>query len=330
MIFSERDLLEPAVESVSTIEWEETNCLLCGGGKWSQLVEAPDNFPGGKGLWFAVVQCLDCGLCFTNPRPSARTMSQFYPPSYKPHRAPNARNRKKLNRRPVGFRAWLRKERQALAWHGHGRLLDFGCGAGSFLERMHRRGWQVTGLDANPAAVERIRSEMGLEALVGTLPHPALSSASFDVVTMWESLEHVHDPLKVLKQAKRLLVPGGKLIVTVPNIDSLAFRTFGHAWYGLDLPRHLTHFAPWTLRILLHRAGFSPGPIRMVRHSHWLRWSAKLAARYAQPTLWHRLLQTKPVSRLLTWYSSWSRQADCMFVIAENCVAGPQSVREPW
>jgi len=330
MVFSQRGLLEPVAETTDSVQWEETNCLLCGGGKWSHLLEAPDNFPGGRGLWFAVVQCLDCGLCFTNPRPSPKAMGQFYPFEYKPHRSPSTRSRRKLTRRPVGFRAWLRKERQALAWQGRGRLLDFGCGGGSFLERMHRRGWQVTGLDASSAAVERVRSELGLEVFCGTLPHPALAPASFDVITMWESLEHVHDPLKVLRQARQLLVPGGKLIVTVPNIDSMAFRWFGHAWYGLDLPRHLTHFAPWTLKIMLYRAGFTPGPVRMVRHSHWLRWSAKLACAQSRGSLWHRLLHTKPVSRLATWYSFWSRQADCMFVTAENRDPAGSAVHEPW
>src|SRR5205823_10757107 len=127
-------------------------------------------------------------------------------------------------------------------------------------------------------------------------------SASFDVITMWHSLEHVHHPMKILREAHRLLVPGGRLLVAVPNIDSLPFRWFGSAWYGLDLPRHLTHFAPWTLHLMLERAGFRPGPMCMVRHSDWLRSSAKLARQTGHATLWQRWLTRKPLSRLVSWY----------------------------
>lgn len=315
MIIFPRLLRTPQLRVPSTIEWEECNCLLCGGNHYTPLVEAPDNMPGGKGLWFAVVQCQDCGLCFTNPRPSPRSIAQFYPPAYRPHRVPGRRRNTSSVQKPRE-RKWPRKERQPLPWHGQGRLLDFGCGGGSFLQRMHRRGWQVTGLDVSEAAVQGVRSELKLKALCGSLPHPDLAPASFDVITMWESLEHVHDPLKVLRQARRLLVPGGRLVVTVPNIDSLAFRWFGHAWYGLDLPRHLTHFAPWSLATMLARAGFEPRPARMVRHSHWLRWSAKLAAGHGSKQLSHRLLQTKPASRLITWLSYLSGQADCVLFTA--------------
>src|SRR5205823_1209681 len=206
-------------------------------------------------LWFAVAQCQSCGLCFTNPRPSRQSITSFYPDSYRPHQTPDARRRRP---RPVSPGSWARprNERLALPWHGEGRLLDFGCGGGSYLERMARQGWRVTGVDASPAAVNRIRNDLGLNAHVGSLPHARLHAESFDVVTMWHSLEHVHDPLDVLRQARRLLAPGGKLVVAVPNIDSLPFRWFGHAWYGLDLPRHLTHFSAWTLKLMLQRAGF--------------------------------------------------------------------------
>ena len=102
---------------------------------------------------------------------------------------------------------------------------------------------------------------------------------------MWQALEHVHDPLRVLCEAHRLLVPGGKIVVAVPNMDSLPYRWFGRAWQGLDLPRHLTHFSPRTLHKMLQRAGFQVGPVRMVRHSNWLRASAALSshARAALP-----------------------------------------------
>jgi 2-polyprenyl-3-methyl-5-hydroxy-6-metoxy-1,4-benzoquinol methylase len=307
----------PVPEQRAVVEWEETACLLCGRHQSELLLEAPDTVPDGSGLWFAVVQCQDCGLCFTNPRPSRKMIAQFYPATYRPHQKPDAR---KCRPRFVAAGSWPRprNERHALPWHGEGRLLDFGCGSGSYLARMAGQGWRVTGLDASLSAVQRIRQELGLDALVGSLPHPQLRPESFDIVTMWHSLEHVHDPLEVLRQARGLLVAGGKLLVAVPNIDSLPFRWFGHAWYGLDLPRHLTHFSAWTLKLMLQRAGFRVGAVRMLRHSEWVRSSARLSARYRRAQHWHRWLQTKPASRMATWYSYLTQQSDCMMVIAEK------------
>src|SRR5207249_972451 len=161
--------------------------------------------------------CDDCGLCYTSPRPDRRSIGQFYPTTYRPH----GRSRHKPRRgRWSPLAAFLGRpcvERRALPWHGRGRLLDFGCGGGSFLERMKHQGWQVTGLDVSAETVERIRDELGVRALTGTLPHAELEAGAFDVVTMWHSLEHVHDRLGVLRAAYDLLTPGGRLMVAVPN-----------------------------------------------------------------------------------------------------------------
>jgi 2-polyprenyl-3-methyl-5-hydroxy-6-metoxy-1,4-benzoquinol methylase len=280
------------------------------------MLEAPDPTPGGDGFWFAVVRCADCGLCFTNPRPGPRSISQFYPESYHPHRLPRRHppmtwwyRLTRLGHRP-------RKKRHTLAWHGGGRLLDFGCGGGAFLQRMREQGWQVTGLDASEGAVRRVREQLGLRALVGSLPHPELETAEFDVITLWHSLEHVHAPLAVLREAHRLLAPGGKVVVAVPNIESGPFRWFGPSWFGLDLPRHLTHFSPRTLQKMLLKVGFAVGPVRMLRHSDWLRSSAKIARRHGRSATWQRCLLAKSTSRLATWLSYLLGQSDCMTVTA--------------
>jgi SAM-dependent methyltransferase len=296
------------------VEWEEVNCLLCNSSHWSLLVTAPDRNPAGQGLWFPVVQCQQCGLCFTNPRPSPRSIGPFYAGEYQPHRPSRRHHRRRWWRRlfPRGSHA----ARPVLPWHGQGRLLDFGCGSGTFIHRMRRLGWQVTGVDASASAVQRVRSELGLHALAGSLPHAGLRHDSFDVITMWQSLEHVHQPLTVLREARRLLAPGGKLIVSVPNIDSLPFRWFGQAWYGLDLPRHLTHFTPPTLRLMLEHAGFRINSLQLVRHSDWLRASAKLTGRQGRATDWQGWLRTRFGSNAASWYCYLTRQADCIQVTA--------------
>ena len=316
MILTQHDLPLPTTLARPVVDWEETACLLCGGRHHASIIDASDTTPGGSGLWFAVVQCQDCGLCFTNPRPSLASISQFYPPIYRAHHFPPSGHRqcRRFHLSPPWGRP--RKERERLPWHGQGRLLDFGCGNGSFMERMHRQGWQVTGLDTSPCAVDNVRTILGLRALLGSLPSPHLEADSFDVITMWSSLEHVHNPMEVLRETHRLLVPGGQLLVAVPNIDSLPFRWFGSSWFGLDLPRHLTHFAPWTLHLMLERVGFQVGPLRMVRHSDWFHASACRSSCELLAPRWHRLFTFKPLSRWAAWYSYLTSQCDCMIVTA--------------
>lgn len=302
-----------AQSAPAIVDWEECACLLCGSSAFTPLVEAPDRAPGARGFWFMVAQCDRCGLCFTNPRPSPEAMSAFYAAEYQPHQLPPER------RQHAHWYERLRpgRLRKRLKPQGEGRLLDFGCGSGSFLVRMQRQGWTVTGLDMSETVVDRLRGDLGLHVFSGTLPHPALEDASFDVITMWQALEHVHQPLETLEAARNLLAPGGKLIVTVPNIDSLAFRWFGSAWNGLDLPRHLVHFTAETLRAMLQRAGLRCGRVRMVRRSGWLRDSARIAVRhFPQQSRWFRWLQGRTLSTLASWYGYLTRQADCLIVVA--------------
>lgn len=300
------------------VAWDDAPCPLCGHDDAEPVLEAPYPTPAaGPGLVFAVVRCRRCDLRYTNPRPDPASVGAFYPADYKPHRRPR-------KMRLARSRSWWGKvsgracpERSgALPWHGEGRLLDFGCGGGSFLKRMAGQGWRVTGLDAAVGAVRRVQEEFGLNALVGSLPHPDIAPASFDVVTMWHSLEHVHDPLAILREAYQLLVPGGKLVVACPNIESLPFRWFGPAWFGLDLPRHLTHFTPATLTDVLTTAGFSPGRVRPVRHSDWLRSSAKLAVEQGAAAGWQRALTWKPLAKAAAWLTYAAGGSDCMMTVA--------------
>lgn len=311
----------PSARPGPPVAWDDAPCPLCGHADAEPVLEAPDPAPaaGTDGLWFAVVKCRQCSLRYTNPRPDAESIGAFYPADYKPHRRPRkmrlAKPRSWWNR--VSGRS-CPERRGELPWHGTGRLLDFGCGGGSFLKRMADQGWQVTGLDAAVGAVREVQEKLGLTALVGSLPHPDLKPGSFDVVTMWHSLEHVHDPLAILREAYTLLVPGGKLIVACPNSDSWPARRFGPAWFGLDLPRHLVHFTPRTLADMLQTAGFRVERQRLIRHGDWLRSSAKLAVRQGTVVAWRRLLVWKPAAKFAAWLADVCRRSDCMMAVAER------------
>jgi SAM-dependent methyltransferase len=293
--------------------WEETACLLCGRDEPATVLEAADPAPGpGGGLRFAVVRCRHCGLAYTNPRPTAATIGRFYPDDYRPHapRGPRAISLPSL--------FWSRllgrpcpERRGRLARTGGNRLLDFGCGGGSYLRRMAELGWRVAGVDASPRAVREVRGALGFEVHLGSLPHPDLPPGSFDVVTMWQSLEHVHRPLEVLRAAYELLAPGGRLVVATPSIDGLAADWFGEHWFGLDLPRHLTHFTRNSLARMLRAAGFRVESVRGLVHYHWLRTTAARAGGF-----WGRVLERGLVARTVAWSCYAAGRADCVVATA--------------
>ena len=303
-------------ESAGALEWEEPSCLLCGGDRRSIVLESPEKPVATTGPRPAVVRCDACGFCYTCPRPTPASMQRFYPEDYWPHRLEshaNALKRRKWWARWFGS-GW--RPQRSLLRRQKGRLLDFGCGGGKFLAEMHAEGWQVLGVDVSDSVVARIQEKLGLPVLAGDLSAPQLDQSSFEVITMRQSLEHVHDPREVLRQAHRLLVPGGTLLVWVPNFDSLAFRWFGPAWYGLDLPRHLVHFTPSTLRRIVAEAGFQVGPLSMVRHSSWLQRSAKRARELGRRGPQSRWLAWRAVCRWVTRYAFFTRQSDCIALSA--------------
>ena len=303
------------------LEWEETDCPLCGRDEASILTEAADPIPErGPGFRFAIVRCRHCRLTYTNPRPTPESLVPFYPSFYAPHALPK---KPSLSRLPSRFWSWVfgrpcPERRGLLPWPRPGRLLDFGCGGGSYLYEMAGRGWQVTGLDVSPQVVRSIQEELGFEALAGTLPHPDLAPGSFDVITMWQSLEHVHNPLSVLRAAYELLIPGGKLILAVPNFECLTAEWFGDNWYGLDLPRHLTHFTPRTLEEMLQTAGYRVTTLRGWVHADWLRSSAEQARVAGAGGLSTNLLLWKPLSKFVAWTSYLRGRADSVMAIAER------------
>ena len=299
-------------ESVDGVAWEEPGCLLCGARGGETVAVAPEGGPDASGARPAVLRCRACGLCYTSPRPTPDTIGCFYPDDYGPHQVRPAAGR---SRRPSGrarrgsFRGRARGD---VPWRGEGRLLDFGCGGGAFLERMHRRGWRVMGVDASEAVVRRIETERGLTALAGDLSAPALGAMQFDVITMRQSLEHVHRPLETLGRAFRLLASGGRLMVWAPSIEGLPFAWFGPAWYGLDLPRHLVHFTPSTLRRMVGEAGFEVDRLWMVSHPSWLRRSAALARRQGIAPRRAWWLARRRVARLAAWYAALRGRSDCI------------------
>jgi SAM-dependent methyltransferase len=143
-------------------------------------------------------------------------------------------------------------------------VLDVGCGGGLFSRMLSERGFTAYGLDysAQAARVAWIRNEV--PAVCGELSAAPFAPGSFAAITMFHVLEHLYDPASYLQAAHRLLRPGGKLIVQVPNAASWQFLLFGENWNGLDVPRHLLDFRARDLDSLIEDCGFE-----ILRHKHF-------------------------------------------------------------
>jgi 2-polyprenyl-3-methyl-5-hydroxy-6-metoxy-1,4-benzoquinol methylase len=156
-----------------------------------------------------------------------------------------------------------------------GRLLDVGCGSGTFLERMRDFGWQVAGVEPDPKAREAARARLGPDlTLVESLENEALHVDSFDAVTLSHVIEHVPDPVDTLRKCQRLLIPGGLLVCVTPNTASLGARSFGKGWLHWDPPRHLHLFDPATLERALSDAGLSIQQVSTPGSSAHFVWQA--------------------------------------------------------
>jgi 2-polyprenyl-3-methyl-5-hydroxy-6-metoxy-1,4-benzoquinol methylase len=299
---------EPALPP---IEWEECDCPLCGGSDWSHKVEAPEPGPIARARWFLVVECRHCGLCYTNPRPTDACLARLYPPAQHVLRVDASSRGSWLPWRDPLRRIWPLLER--------GELLDIGCGIGSLLRRLCQRGRSFTAVNLSPEAAELMRRHWRLPAYAGSLPHPHLSGMRFDAITLFDLLQCVQRPLELLQNAHDLLADNGTLIVAVPNVDSLPFRWFGADWPGLNLPRHLTHFTPHTLGLLLHQAGFRLRRLSSLRHSGWLRHAElRASGSFGDAGGWGNLLRQKPVASLVSWYTALLRRANGMLAIATH------------
>jgi SAM-dependent methyltransferase len=236
---------------------EYTTCLLCGAREAQPLFALPDALLGLPGTFF-LVRCVACGLVYQNPRPTEAEIEAYYPPEYDAFVAPPWAHPNLLTRAIQLYglkKRWALVERWAPRRDGKRTLLDIGCATGLFLAAGND-GWSKVGVELTADAAQYARHAFGLTVYQGTLEETSLSPNSFDAITMWDVLEHVHDPLRTLRRIRELLRPGGILVVRVPNLDAWDARLFGRYWAGLDQPRHI--FVPDTASLaqMLDRAGF--------------------------------------------------------------------------
>lgn len=235
--------------AVTAINLETVACNLCGTQDSEQLYEK-----GG----LPIGRCRQCGLVYANPRLTQAEIWRRYSPAYfwdeymPAHHAPHGEFVAEIHRqRTLPMLSLLEPYRQ------RNTLLEVGCAAGFFLKVAAEEKWQVTGIEIMEPAVAYATDTLGLDVRAGTLEEADLTAASFDAIVMIETVEHLLDPARTLREAHRLLRPGGALLVAVPNQDSIMRSLLGPSWSVLSPAEHLYYFTENTLKQMLLEVGFS-------------------------------------------------------------------------
>lgn len=266
----------------------QLHCLLCGIPLTQVLMNVKDT--DGTEI-FSILQCVNCKLGVTHPHPS--NIADYYTDVYR------------VNRH--GFTA-RHCARRRLKWinqfykNNNGKLLDIGCGEGTFLLAAKHAGWEALGTELNPniALSRNIDVKKCLDEVQSLAP--------FNCITLWHSLEHMYDPQDMISSLHSLLAPNGMVFIAVPNAQGWQAKIFGEKWLHRDVPRHLYHFSKQSLLRLLHINGYK---VQKIWHQEFeydlLGWSQSMLNHLCQSQnvffglLTKRKIASTQVTQLMNW-----------------------------
>lgn len=276
-----------------------STCYLCGlpgeilyAGMRDRLFSAP-------GIW-TVRLCRNCQLAWLDPCPLPQEVNTLYLDYYTHYitKSDSLAIKLKQSAKRAVWAAWLGYHQNVgrllllvgyiarlcpplyeaavmtvmgLSAERRGRLIDIGCGNGQFLALMRCLGWEVLGVDPDVEAARVAENTFGIKVISSTLEEANLPEAIADAITMNHVIEHVSDPLRLLKESKRILKPGGTLVVVTPNLNSLGRYVFGASWRDWDIPRHLFIFSRESLEKCAYQAGLRVNSLRTTaRSARWI------------------------------------------------------------
>jgi 2-polyprenyl-3-methyl-5-hydroxy-6-metoxy-1,4-benzoquinol methylase len=241
------------------IDLEHVSCGFCGSESFQKLYSAPKHSPYAE---CSIVQCDDCGLIRTNPRPSQDTLFETYTDDYY--------SRKDTVVSGFGDRYKIFAMKHSLAYlypftipfhlPPEAKICDVGCGAGQWLKLLRSAypDANLYGFEIDTKTAESASNSCRAEVHSGNFLNNNWESNSFDFITFWEVLEHISNPKEVLKEAKRLLKPNGYVIASLPNIESIYSKGFKQFWWALAFDAHLYHYSKKTLTNLVQACGLEP------------------------------------------------------------------------
>jgi len=302
------------VERLGDLPLEHVSCYLCGSDDAKVLVEDPP---------FRVLRCRRCGLGYTSPRIDGSRIHEIYGDAYWNSDSAKDYGYTSYEEDHRGYQRTFEK-RAALVQRflPAGRVLEVGCAAGFFLDVMQQRGYEVHGLEISADIARSARHRLGTESVhaahLADAPFPA---GRFDMVVMWDVVEHMADPVRELAHCHRLLRPDGLLVLQTQNLDSLARRALGARWHHFKQLEHIYHFNDATIRELLRRSGFGVLKTTARRAGKYVsfdfiaersarlgRWAAVLASPLR--LLGRRFLYVNPLDELIVLARRLERAGD--------------------
>lgn len=218
-------------------------CLAPNGTNWLQ---APDRFHGRPAV-YQLFRCAACEMVWLDNPPPPADMGQHYGSYYDRMITAAGENDNKR---------WLRRREKLRKYKQSGVLLDLGCSSGSFLASLRNDPWELHGIEMSSAPARKAEARSGGRVFVGDILDAPFAAGTFDAITCYDVFEHLYQPREVLEKVRHWLKPDGIFFAFMPNIYSGEATVFGSYWYGLELPRHLSHFSPKSLRSLAESCGF--------------------------------------------------------------------------
>jgi 2-polyprenyl-3-methyl-5-hydroxy-6-metoxy-1,4-benzoquinol methylase len=229
------------------------NCPACGSGNIFFVLRAKDETVSHE--FFDIWQCNNCTLRFTQDVPDEQHIAKYYQSSdYISH---SNTSKGLINKLYHSVRSiTLQSKRKLIEQNStKGNLLDIGAGTGAFASAMKKNGWNVTALEPDETARTNAKNDFNIQ-LFPTENLFTLPPKTFNVITLWHVLEHVHELHKYLDTFYSLLADGGTLIIAVPNYTSYDAKKYAANWAAYDVPRHLYHFSPQSMSMILNNHAF--------------------------------------------------------------------------
>ncbi|MDD2381648.1 MAG: class I SAM-dependent methyltransferase [Mariniphaga sp.] len=284
-------------------------CPVCGNGHFKPFMSCTDYFVSHE--VFEIQECRGCGFKFTANAKDEQHIGKYY-------QSEEYISHSNTSKGLVNFvyhrvRNYMLGQKRRLVESSTGLksgiLLDVGAGTGFFLDEMKRHGWQVSGTEKSVDARIFARQEFGIEvAEPGQLFR--FEKDSFDAVTLWHVLEHIHQLNENMKALSRVLKPGGMLIIAVPNYtsyDALHYKEFWAAW---DVPRHLWHFGPEQIKPFGEKYGFRLNSIHAMPFDSF--YVSMLSEKYKKSKL---AFLKGVVHGKISWLNSLMNKGKCSSVI---------------
>ncbi len=238
------------------LETQLEPCPACGNGTWTDAGQVKDYSITGE--WFALKECSLCHLKATYPQPNEAEIGRYY--ASEDYISHSDTKSGLINRLYHTAREYMLKKKYSWVRQASGKesgtLLDVGAGTGHFAHFMQLKGWQVTALEPDEKARKVAAEKLG----INIQPLESLGNqkaGSYDVITLWHVLEHVHDLSGYMDHFRSILKPDGVLMIAVPNYTSTDAHKYGAEWAAYDVPRHLWHFSPTSMEKLMARHHFT-------------------------------------------------------------------------